>query len=606
MARQLRADSIRCTTRAGSGHPTSCLSAADLMAVLLCSYFKYDLADPRHPNNDRLIFSKGHAAPLLYSFYKAAGAVSDDELLSLRQFGSEIEGHPTPRFRHVPAATGSLGQGIGVATGIALAGAHIGQLPFRVWTLLGDAEMSEGSVYEAMAAAARYRLNNLIAIIDVNRLGQAGPTPLQWDTQSYRARVEAFGWQSVEINGHDHDEIDAAFARACAADRPTCVIARTEKGRGVSFAANAEGWHGRALTADEEHRALEELRAPSDIVVRPGSPGLIPSKTAAPSRAYAPPTYEFGSRVATRQAYGNALVALGDARADVFALDADVCNSTCSELFKKAYPHRFFEMSISEQLMVGIATGLGLHGERIAFASTFAAFMTRAFDQIRMAAVSRADLRLCGSHCGVSVGEDGPSQMGLEDIALFRAVHGSAVLYPCDAVSTASLVGEMALRRGISYLRTTRAKTPVIYRSEERFPIGGSKTLRVSEHDQGCIVAAGITVAEALTAADTLADEGINVRVIDLYSVKPIDAAALVRAARETQHVIVVEDHWAWGGIGDAVASALAEDEAHCRFTHLAIRSMPQSGKPEELLDHYGISAPHIVNAVHSYLPSPA
>ncbi len=598
LAQQLRADSIRCTTAAGSGHPSSGMSAADLMAVLLQSHLRYDFDRADLPNNDHLIFSKGHACPVLYAMYKAAGAISDEELLTLRQFGSRLEGHPTPEIRWVDAATGSLGQGLPIGVGIAIAGKHLEKLPYKVWVVLGDSEMAEGSVWEAFQTAFHYELDNLIAIIDVNRLGQRGETALGWHTEIYEARARAFGWHAIVVDGHDCAAIDAAYTEAKTAGKPVCIIARTQKGHGATLTANQESWHGKALSAEQAEAALAELNAPTGLIVKPQPPEDLAPAPLSERQKFAPPTFEKGKPYATRQAYGDALKALGAARPDVVVVDAEVSNSTFSETFKKAYPERFFEMYIAEQQMVSAAQGLGARNW-VAFASTFAAFFARAYDQVRMAAVSRADLRLCGSHAGISIGEDGPSQMALEDLAMFRAVHGSTVLYPSDAVSTVHLIAQMAHQKGVSYLRSTREKTPVLYGPEESFPLGGSKTLRSSDSDKVTIIGAGITLHEALKAADTLAGEGISVRVIDLYSVKPIDTATLRRAVEETGHLIVAEDHWPEGGLGDAVLAALASEGVTVpRFTHLAVREMPRSGKPDELLDHYGISAKHIAAAV--------
>jgi transketolase len=599
LAAQLRADSIRCTTAAGSGHPTSGMSAADLMAVLQASYLKYDFANPKKPNNDHLIFSKGHACPVLYAMYKAAGAMTDEELLSLRKFGSIWEGHPTPLIPYVDAATGSLGQGLPIGVGVAIAGKHIEKLPYKVWVVLGDSEMAEGSIYEALELAAHYELNNLIAILDCNRLGQRGETALGWDTQKYAARAEAFGWKAIVINGHDLNAIDAAYAEASAADKPVLIVAKTEKGHGVSFTANKDGWHGKAMKPEEAEKALAELGNPAhNLIVKPALPEDLQPAPLSPNTEFVIPDYKIGDGIAVRQAYGDALKALGASRGDVFAVDAEVSNSTYAEFFKKAYPERFFEMYIAEQAMVSVAQGIAVSG-KIAFASTFAAFFARAFDQIRMAAVSRATLHLAGSHAGVSIGADGPSQMALEDLAMMRSVFGSAVLYPSDGVSTAHLVKEMADRSGISYIRTTREKTPILYTADDSFPIGGSKVLRHHEADCATIIGAGITLHEGLKAADALALEGIHVRVIDLYSVKPVDSHAIITAAVKTGHLVVVEDHWVEGGIGDAVLAALADAVAvKPKYSHLAIREMPRSGEPDELLDAYGISAKHIIEAV--------
>ena len=602
LARQLRADSIRSSTAAGSGHPTSSLSAADLMAVLLGGHLRYDFSRPDHPANDHLIFSKGHASPLVYAVFRAAGAITDDELLSFRRLGSRLEGHPTPLLPWVDVATGSLGQGFPIAVGVAWAGRRVLRAPYHVWALLGDSETTEGSVWEAFDRGGHERLANLTAIVDVNRLGQRGPTELEWDTDAYAQRIEAFGWDAIVIDGHDLGQIDDALARAREAERPTAIVARTMKGRGVSFIEDKEGWHGKALKPDEAEKALDELgREPSRAFEVTSPPDWTPPRMERGTVRL--PTYT--EPTATRKAYGEALAALGAARGDVVVLDAEVSNSTHSEDFKKAHADRFFEMYIAEQQMVAAAVGMQVVG-LVPFASTFAAFLTRAYDFIRMAAVSRASIRLSGSHAGVSIGEDGPSQMALEDLAMMRAVHGSTVLYPCDAGQAAKLVAAMADQAGISYIRTTREKTPVIYDAKEGFPVGGSKVVRGgAPDDRAAVVAAGITLHEAIKAADELAKAGTKIRVIDAYTVKPIDRGALAAAAKATGgRIVVVEDHWAEGGIGDAVLAALAEEGVSgLRYRHLAVREMPGSGKPAELLDAAGISARHIIDAVRNLLP---
>jgi transketolase len=613
LAAQLRVDSIRSTTAAGSGHPTSSMSAADLMAVLLANYLRYDWAHPHAPNNDRLIFSKGHATPLLYALHKAAGAITDEELLSLRKFGSRLQGHPNPRvLPYVDVATGSLGQGLPIGVGMALNARYLDRLPYRVWVLLGDSEMAEGSNWEAFDKAGYYKLNALIGILDMNRLGQRGETELGWNSGAYAARVRAFGWNAIELDGHDLAAIDAAYTQALQeTERPTCLIARTEKGHGVSFLANKEGWHGKALSPEQAVQAIQELGGERHLTVRTPMPEdwqATVARQPAPLPAPQPlklPVYAAGSEEATRKAYGDALVAVGAHRPEVVALDAEVSNSTHAEEFKHAFPDRYFEMFIAEQQMLGAAVGLAVLGKK-AYASTFAAFFTRAYDQIRMAAVSNARLHLCGSHAGVSIGEDGPSQMGLEDLAMLRAVFGSTVLYPCDANQTAVLVNAMADLPGISYLRTTRAKTPVIYGPDESFPVGGSKVLRRSDADQATVVAAGITVQESLKAYERLQAEGISIRVIDAYSVKPIDAVTLRRAAAETgRRMVVVEDHWFEGGLGDAVLEGFMGREASGSgpsaapaVIKLAVRAMPGSGTPAELMHAAGIDADAIVGAV--------
>ena len=605
LAAQLRVDSIRCTTAAGSGHPTSSMSAADLMAVLLTKYLKYDWNQPHYPNNDRLIFSKGHACPLLYSMYKAAGAITDAELLTLRKFGSRLEGHPNPHtLPWADVATGSLGQGLPIGIGTALSGKCLDKLPFRTWVLLGDSEMAEGSVWEAFDKASHYKLNNLIAIIDMNRLGQRGETDLGWNSAAYAARARAFGWHAIEIDGHNLDEINAAYAEAMAqTELPTCIIAKTQKGHGVSFLADHEGWHGKALNAEQAKDAIAELGGERHVSVSVATPEAGTPAVHGVTGTVVLPVYALGTKEAPRKAYGDALVALGAARPDIVVLDGEVSNSTHADEFNKAYPDRFFEMYIAEQQMVSAAVGFAVLG-KTAFASTFAAFFTRAFDQIRMAAISNATIRLCGSHAGVSIGEDGPSQMALEDIAMIRAVYGSTVLYPSDPNQTAKLVDSMSHVAGISYLRTTREKLDVLYPLSESFPIGGSKVVRSSANDQITVVAAGITLHEALKAHGTLQAGGINIRVIDLYSVKPVDTETLMKAASETNNkIIVVEDHWIEGGLGDAVLEAFAQSGSPIpSIKKIAVTTMPGSGKPVELLAAAGIDADSIVRAVKAYL----
>jgi transketolase len=591
LGQQLRVDAVRASAKAGSGHPTSSMSAADLAAVLLAAHFRYDFDDPRDPRNDRLVFSKGHASPLVYGLFRAAGALSEDEFMTYRQFGSRLEGHPVPVLPWVDVATGSLGQGLPIGVGMALAGKRLNRLPFRVWVICGDSEMAEGSMWEAAEHAAFYELDNLTAIVDVNRLGQRGETMHGWDLASYSERLRAFGWHAIEIDGHDVEQIDAAYREA--ADRsgqPTAIVARTLKGKGYSKVEDQPGWHGKAITQEDVEAALAELGGVRNIQVEVVKPAAGESHEFQPS-ARDWPAYEAGSKVATRKAYGEALAALGGERGDVVALDGEVSNSTYAEIFAEAHPERYFEMYIAEQQMIAASVGMQVLGWK-PFASTFAAFMTRAYDFVRMAAVSRATLKLCGSHAGVSIGEDGPSQMGLEDLAAFRAVQGSTVLYPCDGNQTVELVRAMADVTGISYLRTTRADTQVIYEAGDDFPVGGSRTLR--DGDDVTIVAAGITVHEALAAADALAEDGIGARVIDCYSVKPIDAETLRSVATP---IVTVEDHWAEGGLGDAVLAALADAEERPRVVKLAVTELPHSGKPAELLAAAGIDADHIAEA---------
>jgi transketolase len=600
LGQQLRVDSVRAAAAAKSGHPTSSMSAADLMAVLLARYLRYDFDEPNSPFNDHLVFSKGHASPLLYSLFKAARAITDDELLTFRRFGSRLEGHPTPKIPWVDVATGSLGQGLPYGVGIALAGKKLDRLPYRTWVLCGDSEMAEGSVWEAFEHAAFYELDNLTAIIDVNRLGQRGETMHGWNLDVYVDRARAFGWHAIAIDGHDVEEIDRAYAEAVATKgRPAVIVARTVKGKGVSAVEDKNGFHGKAL--DDPDAAIEELGGVRNLRIEVAKPDRDAKPHSFPSGPLELPRYEAGDEVATRKAYGETLAALGSARGDVVALDGEVSNSTFAEIFAKAHPERYFEMFIAEQQMVAAAVGLQVR-DYVPFASTFAAFFTRAYDFVRMAAVSHANIRLCGSHAGVSIGEDGPSQMGLEDLAAFRAVHSSTVLYPCDGNQTAKLVAQMADLDGISYLRTTRANTPVIYEADAEFPVGGSKVLRSSDDDDVAIVGAGITLHEALKAADALAEEGINARVIDLYSVKPIDAGTL-RAL--STPIVTVEDHWAEGGIGEAVLAALATDEERPLLVQLAVREMPGSGTPAELLAAAGIDADAIAEAARTLVRTP-
>ncbi len=597
LGQQLRVDSIRSSAVPKSGHPTSSMSAADLMAVLLAKYLHYDFDAPDDPRNDHLVFSKGHASPLLYSMYKAAGAVTDEELLTFRKFGSRLQGHPTPAIPWVDVATGSLGQGLPFGVGIALAGKNLDRLPYRVWVLCGDSEMAEGSMWEAFEHAAFYKLDKLTAIIDVNRLGQRGETMHGWDLDSYANRARAFGWKAIEINGHDVEAVDRAYAEAISTEGvPTVIVAKTIKGKGVKEVEDKPNWHGKAL--DDPEQAIEELGGVRNIVVDVAKPELEGEPHRFEEVPLELPAWELGEEVATRLAYGEALVAVGAANGKVVALDGEVSNSTYAELFGKAHPERYFEMFIAEQQLVAAAVGLQVR-EWVPFASTFAAFFSRAYDFIRMAAISQANIRLCGSHAGVSIGEDGPSQMALEDLAMMRAVHGSTVLYPCDANQTTKLVVQMADRAGIVFLRTTRAATPVVYGADEEFPIGGARVLR--EGDDLAIVAAGITLHESVKAAERLESEGISARVIDLYSVKPVDGETLRAAAEATGgRVLTVEDHWSEGGIGDAVLEALSDGETPARVVRLAVRDMPGSGKPAELLAAAGIDADHIVEAARA------
>jgi transketolase len=601
LAQQLRVDSVRAAAVPKSGHPTSSMSAADLMAVLIAKYLHYDFGAPENPANDHLIFSKGHASPLLYSMFRAAGAITEDELLTFRKMGSRLEGHPTPVLPWVDVATGSLGQGLPISVGVAIAGKKLDRIPYRVWCLCGDSEMAEGSMWEAFEHAAYMGLDNLTAIIDVNRLGQRGETMHGWDLDSYANRATAFGWHAIEIDGHDLAEIDRAYREATdTSGQPTVIVARTIKGKGVSEVEDKPGWHGKAL--DDPEHAIEELGGIRNITVDVAKPeGAEPHRfDTGPLEL---PRYEIGDEVATRKAYGEALTALGKADGLVVALDGEVSNSTFADIFAEAHPERYFEMYIAEQQMAAAAVGIQVRGWK-PFASTFAAFWTRAYDFVRMAAISRADIRLCGSHAGVSIGEDGPSQMALEDLAAFRAVHGSTVLYPSDGNSTEKLVAEMENRDGIVSLRTNRANTPVLYAPDEDFPIGGSKVVR--DGVDVTIVGAGITLHEALKAADALAEDDISARVIDLYSVKPIDADTLRTAAEATGAIVTAEDHWPEGGIGEAVLAVFAADDERPPIIRLAVQGMPGSGKPAELLAAAGIDADHIADAARTLVSATA
>lgn len=603
LAARLRVDSIRSSTSAGSGHPTSSMSAADLVAVLIARHLRYDWRDPAAVTNDHLIFSKGHASPLLYSAYAAVGAITDEELIDgYRQFGQRLQGHPTPVLPWVDVATGSLGQGLPDGIGLALAGKYLDGLPYRVWVLCGDSEMAEGSMWEALDKASYYKLDNLVALIDVNRLGQRGPTDLGWNVAAYERRCQAFGARTLVIDGHDLAAIDDALASVAApeaVDRPTVIIAKTVKGKGFSEVEDSPDWHGKPFPEDMAERAIAELGGRRRLIVRSlEPPAPAPTEEWDAVEAVDLPTYELGSDVATRKAYGAALVSVGSRNRHVVALDGEVGNSTHAGEFAQKFPDRYFEMFIAEQQMVAAATGLGVRGY-IPFASTFAAFLTRAYDFIRMGAISGANVKLVGSHAGVEIGADGPSQMALEDIAMMRAVHNAVVLYPSDATSTVALVHAMAETPGISYLRTTRGAYPVLYDATEEFPVGGAKLLRVSEADDVTLIGAGVTVHECLSAANQLAGEGITARVIDCYSVKPMDAATVAAAVGATGgRVVVAEDHHPEGGLGSAVLDALVAHElADIRLAHLAVRGMPGSGTTRELLAWAGIDADHIREA---------
>jgi transketolase len=598
LGQQLRVDSVRTSAAANSGHPTSSMSAADLMAVLLDGHLRLDYQNPANPANDHLVFSKGHASPLYYAILKAAGSIDDDEFLTFRKLNSRLEGHPTPRIPPTDVATGSLGQGLPISVGIAMAGRSLDKLPYRVWCLCGDSEMAEGSMWEAFQHAGWEGLDNLIAIIDVNRLGQTRETMLGWDTAAYAERIRAFGWHAIEIDGHDVEQIEAAYTEAeQTKGKPTAIIARTKKGKGVEAVEDLPGKHGKPL--DDPEAAIAELGGERDLEVEVAKPEAGEPSTFDTSGGELP-SWELGESVATRKAYGEVLAALGNIDPYVVALDGEVSNSTHSEDFREAHPDRYFEMFIAEQQLVSAAVGMQVQHRWKPFVSTFSAFFSRAYDFIRMAAISRADIRLVGSHAGVSIGEDGPSQMALEDIASLRAIHSSTVLHPSDANQAAKLIAAMADLEGISFLRTLRGKTPVRTPADEDVRVGGSRIVAGADAEDVAIVACGITVDEAVRAAETLEAEGIKARVIDCYSIKPIDAETLKAASRECGAIVTVEDHWPEGGLGDAVLEALADADDRAPVTKLAVREMPVSGSPEELLHAAGIDAEAIASAARS------
>ncbi len=599
-ARRLSILSMMATTAAGSGHPTSCMSAAELMAGVFFYAMKFDPKNPNSNDGDRFVLSKGHAAPVLYAALAESGVFPDSRLMTLRQFSSELEGHPTPRIPGVDAATGSLGQGLSVGSGLAIA-ARMDKSPTRVYVLMGDGEMAEGQVWEAAEVAGHYGLDNLTVLADVNALGQSEPTMYRHDMEVYRRKFEAEGWATEVIDGHDVAAVLAALDRAKATKgRPQAILARTIKGHGVSFVAGKEHWHGKALSKDELAKALVEMGGGINV---PPDPGKSYARAELPKPpefpAPPPPEYDPAKPVATREAYGFALKRLGSVNPHIVAMSGDVKNSTFSEIFQDAYPDRFIQGYIAEQNIVSAGVGFAARG-KVPFLDTFACFLSRAYDNVRMAAISRANINLCGSHCGVSIGEDGPSQMALEDIAMFRAVHGSAVFYPSEAISAERLTEIMAARPGINYLRTSRPKTAILYSKDEKFPVPGFKIPRQSAQDRVTVIGAGITLHEALKAADELKAQGTAIRVIDLYCVKPLDGKALAEQIAATGgKLVTVEDHWPEGGIGEAVLGALANaGVAPTKYRQLAVTGMPHSGKPDELVDAFGISARHIVEAV--------
>lgn len=602
LAKTIRYYILTSTTEAGSGHPSSSLSATDSMVALMFGgAFRYDIDNPDNPNNDRLIFSKGHASPLYYALWAAAGGIPYEELKTLRKFGSRLEGHPTMEFPFTEVATGSLGQGLSVGVGMALNAQYIDKLPYKTYVLLGDSEMAEGSNWEALQIAAHYDLHSLVGIIDINRLGQRGETQYGHDIESYERRIAAFGWDTILVDGHNMDELVGAFEKAREGTKPTMILTKTIKGKGIQFIEDQNGWHGKALSQAEMQQALNEMgHVDTELTHELQMPG---DKQPAPVESGTVEELDknYDEPFATRKAYGHALVELFPKYPNMIVLDAEVSNSTYAQTFKEAYPDRFFEMFIAEQNMVGTAVGLAARG-KVPFVSTFASFFTRAADQIRVAQYSKANVNFVGSHAGVSIGEDGATQMGLEDISLFRAILGSVVLYPADHVSSEKLVEEMIHYPGIVYMRATRMDTDPIYGPDENFKIGGSKILKESDADEITLVAAGVTLYEALKAHDILMENRIKTRVIDLYSIKPLDKATLEKAATETKAIITIEDHFAEGGLGEAVSSALSKHTVPIHM--LAVRKIPKSGKPHDLLDYEEISADHIIEKVNNIIHS--
>ncbi|XP_060619193.1 transketolase-like protein 1 [Anolis sagrei] len=603
-ANRLRLHSIRATCASNSGHPTSCCSAAEIMSVLFFHTMRYKPQEPGHPSNDRFVLSKGHAAPVLYAAWAEAGYIKEPELLKLRKIDCDLEGHPTPRLPFVDVATGSLGQGLGAACGMAYAGKYFDKASYRVYCLMGDGESSEGSVWEALQFGFHYKLDNLVAIFDVNRLGQSEAAPLKHDTDMYRKRCEAFGWNTYVVDGHNVEELCRALWQASQQKgKPTAIVAKTFKGRGISGVEDADNWHGKPMPKDKVESILNSIQSQIQtnkvLSIQPPAQD-VPEVNYKDIKMPSPPAFKIGEKVATRKAYGLALAKLGKANSRVVAMDGDTKNSTFSELFKQAHPERYIECFIAEQNMVSVALGCAARNRTIAFASTFAAFFTRAFDQIRMGAISQTNINLCGSHCGVSIGEDGPSQMALEDIAMFRTIPGCTVFYPSDAVSTEHAVCLAANTKGICFIRTSRPETPTLYPPEEKFEIGHAKVVRKNDADKVTVIGAGVTLHEALAAADELAKQGIHIRVIDPFTIKPLDANTIISNARATGgRIITVEDHYKEGGIGDAVASAVS-GEPSILVQSLAVSGVPRSGKPDELLDLFGISAKKIIAAVKS------
>ncbi|XP_014213002.1 transketolase isoform X2 [Copidosoma floridanum] len=611
-AHKLRIHSLRATEASKSGHPTSCSSMAEIVSVLFFHTMRYKISEPRDPNSDRFILSKGHAAPILYAAWAEAGLFPVEDLQNLRKFDSDLEGHPTPRLNFVDVATGSLGQGLSVAAGMAYVGKYFDKASYRTYCLIGDGESAEGSIWEALHFASFYGLDNLCAIFDINRLGQSEPTSLQHNMETYRKRLEAFGFNAIVVDGHDVEELVKAFYEAeQTKGRPTAILAKTFKGRNFINIEDLDNWHGKPIVGNQCQEVIKHLKtmlktpesdrkASKPVIAKPVEDA--PKVSITHVKLDTPPSYKLGEAVATRLAYGTALAKLAKNNPRVIGLDGDTKNSTFAEKIKAVDPKRFIEGYIAEQNIVGVAIGAACRDRTVAFVSAFAAFFSRAYDQIRMGAISQTNVNFVGSHCGVSIGEDGPSQMALEDLAMFRAVPGSTVFYPCDAVSTERAAELAANTKGICFIRTSRPNTPVIYKNDEPLAIGKAKVVRSSNNDRALVIGAGVTLHEALKAADILAKAGINVRVMDPFTIKPIDQKAIIDNAVQTSgRIITVEDHYPEGGLGEAVLSAISE-HPNLILRKLAVKEVPRSGKPDELLSYYGIDATTIAKEVQDFI----
>lgn len=608
MANRIRIDSVTATTACNSGHPTSCSSIAEILSVLFFNTMRYKVSAPKDASSDRFVLSKGHAAPALYAAWAEAGLFPVADLENLRKLGSDLEGHPTPRLNFIDVGTGSLGQGLAIAGGMAYVGKNYDKANYRVYCLVGDGESAEGSIWESIHFASYYKLDNLCVIFDVNRLGQSEPTSLGHDIDTYRKRLEAFGFNAIAVDGHDVEELVKAFhVAANTKGKPTALIAKTYKGKNFPKIEDLENWHGKPL-GDQADRILQHLRS---LIKNPGPLQLHPQKPLkddAPAvditniKLASPPSYKIGESLATRVAYGTALVKIAQNNPRVIALDGDMKNSTYAEALKKFDSTRYIECFIAEQSLVGTAIGATCRDRTVAFVSTFATFLTRAFDQIRMGAISQSNVNFVGTHCGVSIGEDGPSQMGLEDISMFRSIPGSTVFYPGDAVAVERAIELAANVKGITFTRLNRPATPVIYPNDQVFEIGKAHVVKKSNNDQVLVIGGGVTLHEAITAANDLAKTGVSVRVLDPFTVKPIDKEAIVKNAKEVGgRVLVVEDHYYEGGLGEAVFAAVAQ-ERDIAVKHVAVPRVPRSGTPNALLEYYGLNAKHIVGYVQETL----